>query len=74
MRITFLMDSGQYIETTPDLLQLRQTEKGTAHIGVNISQKNAEGEEQILFHPLVGFPVDLKIAKPRKTKKAKSNG
>lgn len=71
MKVIFLLDTNEFIETTPEKLQLRELEGGVSAIGteVNVPVRKEDGsfdtdehgklKTQVGFVPLVTYPVKL---------------
>lgn len=55
MKILFILDNDQVVNTTPDKLQLREIAAGRVALGVTGKAKDAEGVEQEGFLPLVNY-------------------
>jgi hypothetical protein len=76
MKVVFLLDNKEYIEVTPDKLQIRQLSPGQAALGIEVTvpvngadgkpELNADGTEktQLGFRPFVNYAVDLAVPKP----------
>ena len=71
MKIVFLLDNREYVETEPEKLQIRQLQPGAAVLGMEVAvpaskedgtpDLNEDGtpKTQAGFRPLVNYSVDL---------------
>ncbi len=57
MKVIFVLDDMSVFVTTPEELQLRQTQDGIAALIAPTGKKNEEGEDTFL--PLISYPVYL---------------
>jgi hypothetical protein len=76
MKVVFLLDNKEYVEVTPDKLQIRQLQPGNAALGIEVTvpvngadgkpELNEDGTEktQLGFRPFVNYAVDLQVPKP----------
>lgn len=77
MKVVFLLDTNEYIEVAPELLQLRQLGPGQAALGISVIMptKNEDGsdklnedgspETQTVYRPLINYTVDLTVPQPQ---------
>jgi hypothetical protein len=74
MKVTFLLDNNEYIELTPETLQIRQLQPGVAALGTEVTVpvlaedgktqlKNDDGTPKtaIGFRPFINYAVNLTI-------------
>jgi|SRR5271166_2146060 len=76
MKVVFLLDNKEYIEVSPDKLQIRQIAPGQAALGTEVTvpvnkedgtpDLNPDGtpKTQVGFRPFINYAVDLSVPKP----------
>jgi hypothetical protein len=77
MKVVFLLDNREYIEATPESLQLRQVSEGVAALGVEVTvpvpleegQDPATQTSQVGFRPLINYAIDMKAANVKEVSK-----
>jgi hypothetical protein len=72
MKVVFLLDNNEYVEVTPDKLQVRQLQPGVAALGmeVNVPVNGADGKPELNedgtpktqagYRPFVNYSVNLR--------------
>jgi hypothetical protein len=76
MKVVFLLDNNEYVESAPEKLQIRQLSEGVAALGIEVTvpvlkeDKTAELNEdgtpktQVGFRPFINYNVTLQIPQP----------
>jgi hypothetical protein len=78
MKVVFLLDNNEYIESAPEKLQIRQLQPGVAALGIEVTVpvNGADGKPETHedgttkmqqgFRPIVNYNVNLSIPEPPK--------
>ncbi len=72
MRIIFLLDNNEFVEVSPEKLQLRQIGPSQSALGVEVTVpvQNEDGtskvvdgqvQTQMAFRPIINYPVNLSL-------------
>jgi hypothetical protein len=57
------LDNNEYVEVTPEALQLRQIEPGQTALGITVPAKDEQGNDVPGYRPFIHYAVDIAVPK-----------